>query len=255
MQVKWRLVICLFLLGGIFSFSQTVDVRPFVLGMAASDVGGEQFSDQQQLNAELEEDSFVYLPLVMNCYPLIPYLKPIGNADGDGIYTLTWSLPSCGGKAAQYEVQRATNSQFSPAESMATIDTSLESYWEAVGTHYWRVRANVNSGWTGWSNAQSTVVGAFSYLVVQNDTGSTLNLEIFGVEKRAFPAGFNDFWRSIPVGNYTVAASARCGSMTEVEYFPQGAYSLRYYCGMRTLSADSGFIANLINYEFEGVIP
>ena len=213
----------------IAGYTGTVPVQVQVM-----DTGG--LTDTTTFDVIFAETRYVYLPMLLRCYPMLPFLQPISNADGDGLYTLNWSAPSCGGTVTQYEFQGATNPQFTDAQSDTTTATSMDIYWSVPGIHYWRVRAYIDGLWTGWSNVQSTSVSAFSYLVIDNDTGSTLTIEIVGVETRSFPVGFDDFWRSVPVGTYTLNISAACGMLTKAYTFPLGTYGLRYYCAASALS-------------------
>jgi uncharacterized repeat protein (TIGR01451 family) len=178
----------------------------------------------------------IYLPMVIRCWPLVPYLFPISNPDGDGIYTVSWAMPTCGGTPSLYEYQVSPNPQFSVTDGNTTTDTSADVRTSDPGTYYWRVRASISGKWTDWSNVQSVTVGSFSYVWINNETGGTLTIEIVGVETRAFAAGFSNFWRSVPVGTYTVNASAWCGSASESVSFPQGDYILEYSCTYQSLS-------------------
>ncbi len=201
------------------------------------DTGG--LTDTDTFTINFIETRYVYLPLVMRCYPLVPSLLPISNPDGDGIYTLQWAMPACSTAVpSQYEYQGATNAQFNNPQSWTTTETSVEMHSFNPATYYWRVRAYINGQWTGWSNVRTVAVGSFSYVFVKNDTGGTLTIEIIGIEKRSFPTGFYDYWRSVPTGYHTVNVWAHCGSILGKSVnFEQGEFLLRYWCSYQSLSA------------------
>ena len=204
----------------------------FPVVVEVQDTGGLTDTDSFTITFAEVETQYVYLPLVLNCYPILPSLLPISNPDGDGLYTVQWAMPACSKVVpSQYELQGATNSQFSAAQSWTTAATSLNMYSPDPATYYWRVRAYINGQWTGWSNVQSVTVGTFSYAFVYNATGGTLTIEIVGIEKRSFVTGFEGYWRSVPVGTYTVKVWARCGYLQESMYFPLGEFhDLAFEC-------------------------
>ena len=58
-----------------------------------------------------------------------------------------------------------------------------------------------------------------------------MRLEIVDVESRSFATDYEGYWRSVPVGTYTVKAWARCGSTSGQKTFPTtGEYALEYQC-------------------------
>lgn len=175
----------------------------------------------------------VYLPLIIRCWPLMPSLHPINNPDKDGIYTVSWSWPSCASAPSSYELQGDSDPLFGSPSTFTVSDTSFEAYSPTPGTYYWRGRA---SGSSQWSNVQSVTVESFSYVVIDNDTGGTLTVEIVGVASQSFPANFYDYWRSVPVGTYTISVQAWCGSATDAVDFPLGEFVLQYWCSYASLS-------------------
>ncbi len=222
------------------------------------DTGG--LTDTDTFTISFLDMQFIYLPLVLRCYPFVPYLSPISNPDGDGLYTVQWAMPSCSSQTpSQYEFQVATDAQFSYVDGDTTTVTSVDVYTPNPATYYWRVRAYVNGGWTGWSNVQSVTVRSFSYVYVQNDTGGTLTIEIVGIEKRSFSAGYLDYWRSVPTGYHTVNVWARCGSLLgDSIYFGQGDFLLRYYCGYQSLSASPDAVTTVmpgVDFFFKTAAP
>ncbi len=177
-----------------------------------------------------EDEFFIYLPLVLQCYPLAPQLNPIANPEGDGMYTLTWSWPACGGTPSEFEIQGSTNPNFIGAQTFNSSSTSLEIYSPDPGTYYWRVRGVFPDGPKEWSNVQSTTVTReFAYLYIQNDTGGNLTVEVVGVATRNFAPGLH-YWRSFVPGTYTVKAWAHCGSGESPYDFGFGIEAIRYYC-------------------------
>ena len=102
----------------------------------------------------------VYLPLVIRCFPLQPSLDSIDNPDGDGVYTVSWSWPSCGPSPSYYQLQGDGDSQFGSPSTFTENGTTFDAYSPTPGTYYWRVRANLSgTGWSEWSNVQSVTVG------------------------------------------------------------------------------------------------
>ncbi len=244
-----------------------IDITPtlsftgtFPVVVEVMDTGGLTDTDCFTITFTDIETHYIFLPLVLRCYPLVPILQPISNADGDGLYTVQWAMPSCCTQTpSQYEFQGATNSQFNSPQSWTTTETSANISSPDPATYYWRVRAYINGQWTGWSNVQSVTVGSFSYVYVQNDTGGTLTIEIVGIEKRSFSAGYLDYWRSVPTGYHTVNVWASCGSLLgDSIYFGQGGFLLRYYCGYQSLSASPDAVTTVmpgVDFFFKSAAP
>jgi len=222
-----------------------------------TDTGG--LTDTDTFTINFLDTQYIYLPLVLRCYPLVPTLLSISNPDGDGLYTVQWTMPSCcSTPPSQYEFQVATNPEFSYVDGDTTTETSVNVYTPDPATYYWRVRAYIDGQWTDWSNVRSVTVGSFSYAFVYNATGGTLTIEIVGIEKRSFATGFEGYWRSVPVGTYTVRVWARCGSPEEPMYFPQGEFhDLAYECRPASLmsSAPPEMKMPGLDFVFNGVAP
>ena len=90
--------------------------------------------------------------------PETPALSLIGNGDGDGSYTVSWSNIS---NAIGYTLQEANNDSFTSAVTgYSGSNTSTSISGKAPGTYYYRVRASNASGDSAWSNTQSVVVVA-----------------------------------------------------------------------------------------------
>ena len=104
-------------------------------------------------------DSRVYLPLVMKNFPFTPtapVLDAIGNEDGDGNYTVSWSSPE---GADTYTLQEDDNADFSsPTTAYAGSSTLTAISGRDVGTYYYRARASNAYANSGWSNVQSLEV-------------------------------------------------------------------------------------------------
>jgi len=242
-----------------------IDINPVVgyLGtvpveVQVMDTGG--MTDTDTFTINFLETQYVYLPLVMSCYPLVPTLQPISNPDGDGLYTIQWKMPPCCTQTpSQYEFQVATDPLFSYVDGDTTTATSVDVYTPDPALYFWRVRAYLNGEWTGWSNVRTVNVGSFSYVYVENDTGATLTIEIVGIEKRSFSAGFLDYWRSVPTGYHKVNVWASCGSILGDNInFEQGEFLLRYYCGYQSLSALPGATTTVmpgVDFVFKSTAP
>jgi hypothetical protein len=98
--------------------------------------------------------------------PATPNLNPIGNADGDGSYNVTWNAAA---RAANYVLQQDTNASFN---SPTTVYNGAQTSWAAsgniAGTYYYRVRAHGPTGVSAWSNVRATTVQASVYVVSSN---------------------------------------------------------------------------------------
>lgn len=101
----------------------------------------------------------VYLPLVMkNVGPLssAPVLNDISNPDGDGSYTVSWSVV---GGATAYTLEEDDNPAFSSPDVVYSGPyTSTSITGKDVGTYYYRVMASNTFGSSDWSNVESVVV-------------------------------------------------------------------------------------------------
>ncbi len=109
------------------------------------------------ISSELEE-YFVYLPIILNNAgpPSSPVLNLIGNSDGDGSYTVSWSNVS---RATGYVLQEDDNASFtSPTTAYSGASTSKTITGKAIGTYYYRVQATNSFGSSPWSNVVSVQV-------------------------------------------------------------------------------------------------
>lgn len=100
----------------------------------------------------------IYLPLVPRNVgtPTPPTLYAIGNADGDGNYTVSWSSSS---SATSYTLQEDNNPSFSsPATVYSGSGTSRSFNGKSPGTYYYRVNAINQFGASEWSNTRSVTV-------------------------------------------------------------------------------------------------
>ncbi|MEE9616799.1 MAG: C1 family peptidase [Anaerolineae bacterium] len=206
-------------LGSNFSFANTATISD-----------PEDNTPSNNSNSAAVGERKVYLPLVIRCFPLQPSLDSIDNPDGDGVYTVSWSRPSCGPSPSYYQLQGDGDSQFGSPSTFTENGTTFDAYSSTPGTYYWRVRANLSgTGWSEWSNVQSVTVGNYAHVWIDNDTGGSLTVEIVGVEKKSFSTGVH-YWRSIPAGRYTYKAWARCGSGTWTDDFSAGEVELDFWC-------------------------
>jgi uncharacterized repeat protein (TIGR01451 family) len=112
----------------------------------------------------------IYLPLVMNNWPRIPespVLNPIGNADQDNYYTVSWQKASF---ATNYTLEEAANASFSGAKVAyqgAGLSWTVPQPGQMPGTYYYRVKARNACGDSRWSNVQSVSV-AMPYDLIVN---------------------------------------------------------------------------------------
>jgi hypothetical protein len=186
-----------------------------------------------QSSAEVLTTYRIYLPFVVNNFPLIPatpMLNAISNEDGDGNYTVSWSS-SVG--ASTYTLQEATNADFSNAiTAYSGPDTSKAFSGRAVGTYYYRVRASNEHASSGWSNIrQVTVSPPMAEVYVKNDTGGELCFRIdnTGIGQKCFSSGTH-LYGTFPSGTYTWYASAWCGSISGSEYYEPGVFTHEFWC-------------------------
>lgn len=111
--------------------------------------------------AEIVAGSIIFLPLVVRNHPLVltaPALDPISNADGDGNYTVSWSL-SAG--ATLYTLEEDDNVGFSsPTTVYSGAGTSKDISGRDEGTYSYRVMASNASASSVWSNFVSVEVTA-----------------------------------------------------------------------------------------------
>jgi hypothetical protein len=101
----------------------------------------------------------VYLPQMFLAWPPlpgIPALQPIGNSDGDGTYTITWTPAP---QAETYILEQARDSTFATAGAIYNgPSTSHAVAGQMTGRHYYRVKARNGWGDSAWSATQSTDV-------------------------------------------------------------------------------------------------
>jgi hypothetical protein len=102
----------------------------------------------------------VFLPLILNEFPLsppeIPILNQINNPDGKNNYTVSWQAAA---NAANYNLQEADNNLFTGASTVYDgPNTSINITSKDVGTYYYRVKAKNADYESGWSNVQSVEV-------------------------------------------------------------------------------------------------
>ena len=97
--------------------------------------------------------------------PSTPTLYAISNPDGDGNYTVSWSLVS---DATSYTLQEDDNPSFSsPTTVYSGSSTSKDISGRSAGTYYYRVRASNCRGDSSWSNSQSVTVEALPKTAAQ----------------------------------------------------------------------------------------
>jgi len=105
----------------------------------------------------------VHLPLVVRRWPPVPQqptLYAISNPDGDGNYTVSWSVAD---GATTYQLQEDDNAAFSsPTEVYSGSGTSTSISGRAPGTYHYRVRGSNSFGSGGWSGTQSVTVQSTS---------------------------------------------------------------------------------------------
>ena len=116
--------------------------------------------DESAILTILDDDNYIYLSLVLNRWPPIPYtpvLNSIPDPDGNGNYTVSWDSTEL---AESYTLEEATNANFTDAivsyQGTGTLHTVTG---QPAGTYYYRVKATNGWGDSRWSNVQSVRVG------------------------------------------------------------------------------------------------
>ena len=98
-------------------------------------------------------------------------LYVIDNPGGDGSYTVNWSSVDL---ATSYTLQEDDNASFSsPATVFSGAWTSKALQDKAIGTYYYRVRAENASGSSAWSATQSVAVTVVSQLICETHNFGT----------------------------------------------------------------------------------
>ena len=104
-------------------------------------------------------NSVIHLPMVIRNFPPVPnapVLDAISNADGDGNYPVSWSVPA---GATTYMLQEDDNAAFSsPTVAYTGAGTSITISGRDIGTYYYRVRGENMYTSSAWSNIASVTV-------------------------------------------------------------------------------------------------
>ncbi|MCA9936863.1 MAG: fibronectin type III domain-containing protein [Anaerolineales bacterium] len=94
--------------------------------------------------------------------PPAPTLNAIDNADGNNLYTVSWS--SVAG-ATSYIVEEANSNSFTnPRQVFAGSGSSTQVVVDNTGTYYYRVRSVNGLGNSAWSNVVSVFVSTIQLL-------------------------------------------------------------------------------------------
>jgi hypothetical protein len=104
----------------------------------------------------------IFLPMAFRNYvpptgpPSAPVLDEISNPDGDGDYTIHWSVVS---GATGYTLEESDNAGFSsPNTVYSGPDSSVSIANKDIGTYYYRVKASNTLGASDWSESKSVEV-------------------------------------------------------------------------------------------------
>ena len=162
-----------------------------------------------------------WLPVVRVIYPPLPekaVLKPIDNSDRDDNYRVEW-WPAL--RASSYVLEVDNNPQFSsPDTAYQGSSTSQQFDSLSSGTRYYRVRGVNSYGAGPWSAPVSVNVPApWGIWVIQNDTGGSLTLELYGFGTASYPPGRHEW--EVPAGTQRFKASARCGTLEDTIDIPR----------------------------------
>ncbi len=104
----------------------------------------------------------VHLPLVMRSwppYPKKPILDVIGNADGDGVYTVSW-MEQPTRLSITYTLQEATDAAFTAGlrDVCKTDQQYCSVTGRTAGVYYYRVQGHNGWGSGEWSDVRSVTV-------------------------------------------------------------------------------------------------
>ncbi len=102
--------------------------------------------------------NYVYLPLISNYYPPIPFTPTLNNIDNsilNHIYSVSWSSTQF---AAAYRLQEATNPGFNDAVQVydgTGLTWSTPNPGKPPGTYYYRLQSYNSFGSSDWSLPRS----------------------------------------------------------------------------------------------------
>jgi hypothetical protein len=150
------------------SFHVSLTVPPDVAGVTeVTIVTVTSQSDPAAQDAALDTTTVparIYMPLMPKGWPPIPsvpVLDPIDNADGNGLYTVSWSKAEA---ADTYDLEEDVNPDFtSPVlvHSGAELSWSVLAPGKPAGTYYYRVRGKNMWGYGPYSNVEAVTVERF----------------------------------------------------------------------------------------------
>ena len=183
-------------------------------GRPASSLASAIVLDDIAFADRLPPEPAVYLPMVFQRYPPLPYtptLYEIVNPGGDDNYSVSWSEAAL---ADYYILDEDNDTTFADSPSYYSETTAFSASNMPVGTWYYRVRGCNSWGCGSFSSTRSTtVLPPMSDLYVWNDTGDNLCLEVYntGIGQKCWSSGGEHYYGSFPVGTYTYRATG-CGS-------------------------------------------
>lgn len=108
--------------------------------------------------------------------PETPTLNSINNADGDGLYTITWSSTA---RSSSFMLEESRNTNFIPAQIVYSGNGNSWNVTKSTsGAYYYRVRSVGPTGQSGWSNTQSVQVSAGVSILPNYTTYRTSNYQV-----------------------------------------------------------------------------
>jgi hypothetical protein len=130
----------------------------------------------------------IIFPLVTKRWPPVPYpatLNPIDNTDGNGFYTISWSVANL---ADTYALEEDDNAGFSSPTTVyegTGTSWSVPSPGRSSGTYYYRVRGRNQWGYGDYSNVQAVTVLRFRVEHTNLNAGqcTTLAWEFTNIKK------------------------------------------------------------------------
>lgn len=125
----------------------------------------------------------LFLPVVFKSLNA-PTLNPITGAE-DGSYTVSWTNNNSGVSGIQYVLEESTSSTFASATQVYSgANTSFNVTGKDGGTYFYRVRAQLNTVFSPWSNVQSAAVSAFEADATSLTVGqcTTLRWDFAGIK-------------------------------------------------------------------------
>ena len=152
------------------------EATEYVLQTRARDATGTEFGAMDTVTVTIDNgERKVYLPLIMQRYPPIPFATTLSVASDDsyGNYSLQWTYEHTDAyPPTSYRFQEATDANFTN-KTIDEIRTSPQSFTDkSEGTYYYRVRGINSYGVGAWSNVVTIDVSSRGFFDDFSDNAS-----------------------------------------------------------------------------------